>query len=62
MPALTLRAELDQLPCSDCGGMNALYLCCNQHPTALTLPFYTEGELRLECAECGEIYITVRVA
>lgn len=54
MAALTLRSELDQLPCSDCGDMHALYLCCDEHPAALTLPFYLEGELRLECAECGE--------
>jgi hypothetical protein len=62
--ALTTRAELDQAVCPDCDGEGheGLYLCCDKHPAALTLPFYIEGELRLECAECMNTYISIPVA
>jgi hypothetical protein len=32
------------------------------HPEYLTIATYKRGELSLECAECGEVYLTVLVA
>jgi Zn ribbon nucleic-acid-binding protein len=62
-PALTLRKDLDAMPCAGCGHTGqALYLACPEHRTGLTLAFYREGELLLECAECGTMYMTVPVA
>jgi hypothetical protein len=64
MTHLTLRSELDQLRCEhpQCwsGGEVGLYPAC--HPDYLTVPVYRKGELCLECAECGEVYLAVLVA
>jgi hypothetical protein len=61
--ALTTRADLDAMPCEDCGETGqALYLPCPEHRDALSLPFYSEGELRLECGACGTIYLRAPVA
>ena len=64
MTPLTTRPELDQMVCRDCDGdgTEGVYLACDQHPAALTLPFYVEGELRLECAECMRVYSCMPVA
>jgi hypothetical protein len=61
---LTTRADLDQQRCADCGMDEppSLWLCCPNHRDTLSLPFYAEGELRLECAECGTIYLRVPIA
>jgi hypothetical protein len=55
--ALTTRADLDQLRCEEpfCDEVNpgvVLFPVC--HPDALSIPLYHEGELHLECAECGK--------
>jgi hypothetical protein len=61
--ALTTRADLDAMPCADCGHTGqALYLSCPEHRDALTLAFYREGELLLECAECMATYLVIPVA
>ena len=64
MVALTTRADLDREVCPDCDGegTEGLYLACDEHPDALALAFYIEGELRLECAECGQTFVSVPVA
>jgi Zn ribbon nucleic-acid-binding protein len=60
---LTTRKDLDAMPCADCGHTGqALYLPCPEHRAALTLAFYRQGELLLECAECGSVYLTIPVA
>lgn len=63
-PALQTRRDLDQMTCEDCDGdgTEGLYLRCGQHPDALTLPFYVQGELRLECSECMQVYASIPVA
>jgi hypothetical protein len=63
--ALTTRGELDQLKCEDpcCEEMNpgvVLFPSC--HPESLTIPLYIDGELRMECGECGGIWMSVPVA
>jgi hypothetical protein len=61
-PTLTTRADLDQLRCDECNDGDGLYLACTEHPDTLSLPFYKGGELRLECPECGTVYLTVPIA
>jgi hypothetical protein len=63
--ALTTRADLDKLRCEEpgCPELNpgiVLYPTC--HPDVLTIPLYHQGELHLECAECGSIWLSVPVA
>jgi uncharacterized protein with PIN domain len=62
MTTLTLRSELAKMRCEQCweGGEIVLYRDC--HPDYLTIPVYRQGELCLECSECGEIYLAVLVA
>jgi hypothetical protein len=60
---LTMRVDLDRMPCADCRETGyALYLCCPEHRAAPTLAFYRDGELLLECVECGTTYLAVPVA
>jgi hypothetical protein len=63
--ALTTRADLDQLRCEEpgCDQTNpGVVLFPRCHGDALTIPLYLDGELRLECAECGEIWLAIPVA
>jgi hypothetical protein len=68
---LTTRTDLDHLRCPDCAAMTtnahpepnpgiAMYPRC--HGDSLSIPLYIGGELRLECAECGEVWLSVPVA
>jgi hypothetical protein len=61
---LTLRSELDQLRCEEpcCDGKGEVVLFPHCHADSLTIATYRKGELGLECAECGETYLTVLVA
>jgi hypothetical protein len=61
---LTLRPELDRLHCGDpnCGAAGELILYPACHADSLTIATYRKGELALECAECGEVYLNVLVA
>ena len=65
MTALTLRPELDQLRCAEpgCDCTDELVLGSVCHPEAPVWAVFVEvGELRLECAECEQLVITVAVA
>jgi hypothetical protein len=61
---LTLRPELDQLRCEEpgCGHTDEIVLSPSCHPEYLTIASYRRGELALECAECGDVYLRVLVA
>jgi hypothetical protein len=63
--ALTTRADLDQLRCEEpgCDEINpGVVLSPDCHPDVLTIPLYHQGELHLECAECGQVWLAVPVA
>ena len=64
MTTLTLRPELDRLRCDEpgCDCDDELVLGSLCHPEAPVFAIYSKGELRLECAECEQLIITVAVA
>ena len=61
MPPVMTREELDLIRCDEpsCDEINpGVVLFPRCHPDVLTIPLYIDGELRLECAECGTIYLS----
>lgn len=66
MTALALRADLDKLACSeagcDCTADDGIVLESACHPDIAMWAVYRHGELKLECAQCGQPVITVAVA
>ena len=62
---LTLRPELDRLRCDEPGCTEEhgpIVLASRCHEDAPMWAVYHGGELRLECAECGEHVLTIGVA
>lgn len=63
--SLTLRPELDRLRCDEPGCTEEhgpIVLASRCHEDAPMWAVYDEGELCLECAECGESVLTIAVA
>jgi Zn ribbon nucleic-acid-binding protein len=66
MTTLTTRPDLDQLRCAECDHHQepnpGVVLSSACHPDMLSIALYREGELHLECAECGHVWLAVPVA
>ena len=67
MTPLALRADLDKLACNEAGCTctaldDGIVLESSCHPDYAMWATYKHGELKLECAQCGQPVITVAVA
>ena len=67
MTPLAVRADLDKLACSEAGcnctaSTTASSSSPHADPDIAMWAIYSHGELKLECAQCGQPVITVPVA